>query len=123
MPTTRSVEERLADLRRRRDQLRVQEQTLVARAATRARKDDTRRKILLGAFLLAKLDRDHGLRDLLRRELPGFLHAAKASPAARERDVTLLADLLRDPADHDGDATAVAGPPGAAVPSGDDRRA
>jgi hypothetical protein len=81
----RSIEERLA-------QLEVQKKTLQARLAKQDRARDTRRKVLLGALILQRLE--HGddsefskrLGDWLRRELPGFL--------TREADQELFADLL-----------------------------
>ena len=73
-------------------QLDAQRKTLQARLGKQDRAKDTRRKILLGALLLHRLE-THGdgdfvqaLADWLRRELPGFL--------TREDDKALFADLL-----------------------------
>ena len=67
----KSIEQRLA-------QIEVQRKTLKARLGKQERAADTRRKILLGAFVMHRLD--HGrdefarsLPDVLRRELPAFL--------------------------------------------------
>lgn len=71
-------------------QLDAQKKTLQARLAKQERAQDTRRKVLLGAFLLHRLqnDRDFGpvLNNWVRRELPGFL--------VRPDDKTLFAELL-----------------------------
>jgi hypothetical protein len=71
-------------------QLEAQKKTLQARLAKQDRAQDTRRKVLLGAFLLHRLenDRDFGpvLKDWVRRELPGFL--------VRPDDKMLFAELL-----------------------------
>jgi hypothetical protein len=79
----RTIAERLA-------QLEAQKKTLQARLAKQERTQDTRRKVLLGAFLLHRLenDRDFGptLKDWVRRELPDFL--------VRPDDKTLFAELL-----------------------------
>jgi hypothetical protein len=79
----KTIAERLA-------QLEAQKKTLQARLAKQERSQDTRRKVLLGAFLLHRLenDRDFGptLKDWVRRELPGFL--------VRPDDKTLFAELL-----------------------------
>lgn len=79
----KSITERIA-------QLEAQKKTLQARLAKQERARDTRRKVLLGAFLLHRLenDRDFGLtlQGWLRRELPGFL--------TRPDDKALFADLL-----------------------------
>ena len=84
----RSIEMRLS-------QLDAQRKTLQARLGKQDRAKDTRRKILLGALLLHRLE-THGdgdfvqaLADWLRRELPGFL--------TREDDKALFADLLTVP--------------------------
>ena len=81
----RSIEMRLS-------QLDAQRKTLQARLGKQDRAKDTRRKILLGALMLHRLE-THGdsdfvqaLADWLRRELPGFL--------TREDDKALFADLL-----------------------------
>lgn len=79
----KSIAERIA-------QLEAQKKSLQARLAKQERTKDTRRKVLLGAFLLHRLesDRDFGptLQGWLRRELPGFL--------VRPDDKALFADLL-----------------------------
>ena len=80
----KSIEERLA-------QLDAQRKTLQARLNKDERARDTRRKVLLGAFVLHRIeDGREGtadyLRDLIKRELPGFL--------TREADKELFADLI-----------------------------
>ena len=86
----KTIEERLA-------QLEAQKKTLQARLNKQERARDTRRKVLLGALVLHRLE--HGkdelsraLPDWLRRELPGFL--------TRDMDKELFDDLLTP----DGDA-------------------
>ena len=81
----RSIEERLA-------QLDARKKTLQARLGKQERANDTRRKILLGALVLQRLETGNDpefsrrLRDWLGRELPGFL--------VRDADKLLLADLI-----------------------------
>lgn len=79
----KSIAERIA-------QLEAQKKTLQARLGKQERAKDTRRKVLLGAFLVHRLenDRDFGptLQGWLRRELPGFL--------VRPDDKALFAELL-----------------------------
>lgn len=85
----KSIEERLA-------QLDAQRKTLQARLSKQDRVRDTRRKILLGALVLHRLESDRDeefskrLGDWLRRELPGFL--------TRDADKELFDDLLANPA-------------------------
>ena len=68
----RSIEERIS-------QLEAQRKTLQARLGKQDRAKDTRRKILLGALVLYRLEKSgaeefsKGLGAWLRRELPGFL--------------------------------------------------
>jgi hypothetical protein len=87
----RSIEERLA-------QLEAQRKTLQARLGKQERARDTRRKILLGALVLHRLETSGDgefskrLGDWLRRELPGFL--------TRDDDKALFADLLKRPAEE-----------------------
>ena len=81
----KSIEQRLAELEARKT-------TLKARLTKQTRASDTRRKVLLGAFLLHRLEAGHDdvskdLRDWLRRELPGFL--------TRDADKPLFDDLLK----------------------------
>ncbi len=81
----KSIAERIA-------QLDAQKKALQARAGKQDRANDTRRKVLLGALVLYRLENaddaefSKRLGDWLRRELPGFL--------SRESDRTLFADLL-----------------------------
>ncbi|MCB5205396.1 mobilization protein [Neorhizobium sp. T786] len=80
----KSIEERLA-------QLDAQRAALKARLSKQERANDTRRKVLLGALVLRRLEngKDDFSRNLstwLRRELPGFL--------TRDGDKELFADLL-----------------------------
>jgi hypothetical protein len=81
----RSIEERLA-------QLDAQRKTLQARLGKQERAADTRRKVLLGALVLQRLETSKDaefvdrLRAWLKRELPGFL--------TREGDRTLFPELI-----------------------------
>jgi hypothetical protein len=78
-------------------QLEARAKTLKARLARQDRARDTRRKILIGALVLHRLEHNGDgefakrLGDWLRRELPGFL--------SREDDKALFADLLNGKAD------------------------
>lgn len=68
----KSIEQRLAELEARKS-------TLKARLTKQTRASDTRRKVLLGAFLLHRLENKPGdetvklVAQWLRRELPDFL--------------------------------------------------
>lgn len=82
----KSIEERLA-------QIDAQRKTLKARLGKQERAQDTRRKVLLGALVLHRLensgneDFSRRLGEWLRRELPGFL--------TRDGDKELFDDILK----------------------------
>ena len=81
----KTIEQRLAELD-------AQRSALKARLGKQERANDTRRKVLLGALVLHRLENANDpeftkrLGDWLRRELPGFL--------TRDNDKALFADLL-----------------------------
>ncbi len=83
----KTIEQRLAELD-------AQRATLKARLSKQDRANDTRRKVLLGALVLHRLESSNDpdftrrLSDWLRRELPGFL--------TRDGDRELFADLLKE---------------------------
>ena len=78
-------------------QLEARAKALKSRLNQQERARDTRRKILLGALVLHRLEQSGDaefskrLGDWLRRELPGFL--------TREEDKTLFNDLLQPAGD------------------------
>lgn len=80
-------------IRERLLQLEARKQVLVARLAKQERAHDTRRKILIGALVLHRLQQSgdtelsRRLGDWLRAELPGFL--------TREGDKALFEDILK----------------------------
>jgi len=81
----KSLEEQLS-------QLEAKKKSLQARLNKQDRAKETRRKILLGALVLDRVDSERDLEfsrrlaDWLRRELPGFL--------VRDMDRDLFTDLL-----------------------------
>jgi hypothetical protein len=85
----RSITERLA-------QLDAQRKNLQSKIGKQERVRDTRRKVLLGAFVLHRLEKGQDefskkeLSAWLKRELPGFI--------TREDDKALFADMLDAPA-------------------------
>ncbi|MGO7274671.1 mobilization protein [Rhizobium ruizarguesonis] len=82
----KSIGERLA-------QLEAQRKTLQIRLSKQERAIDTRRKVLIGALVLHRLENDRdvqfagGIAEWLRRELPKFL--------TRDGDRDLFDDLLK----------------------------
>lgn len=82
----KSIEQRIAELEERK-------KTLKARLGKQERAQDTRRKVLLGALVLHRLENSNDadftrrLGDWLRKELPGFL--------TRDGDKALFDDILQ----------------------------
>ena len=82
----KSLEQRIA-------QLEAQKKTLKARLSKQERAKETRRKILIGALVLDRIEADagdfsHDLKQWVASELPGFL--------TRQADHELFDDLLQN---------------------------
>lgn len=79
-------------IQQRLDHLKAQQKTLQARMGKQERARDTRRKVLLGAFVLHRLEKSDtsefskNLREWLGKELPKFL--------SRDDDAALFDDLI-----------------------------
>lgn len=67
--TTQSIEKKIADQLEKLKQLKAQKQAIEARERTKtkeqARRDDTRRKILLGSYLLKKMENESNKEKIL----------------------------------------------------------
>ncbi|MEP4430597.1 MAG: mobilization protein [Hyphomicrobiales bacterium] len=91
----KSIEQRLAELE-------TKKKTLKARLTKQERTRDTRRKVLLGALVLHRLENANDpeftrrLSDWLRRELPDFL--------TRVADKELFSDLIEISTENQKDA-------------------
>lgn len=107
----RSIPERIA-------QLEARKKALQARLSKQERATDTRRKVLLGALVLQRLETSgdpeltRRLRDWLKRELPGFL--------TRANDRALFPEFIEQKfgSGSMGSGNAQAGPDGAVVLAG-----
>lgn len=92
----RSIAERIA-------QLEARKKALQARLTKQERAVDTRRKVLLGALVLQRLETGHDpeftrrISDWLKRELPGFL--------IRENDRALFPEFIEPKPGSDGGAS------------------
>ncbi len=90
MPRSRkTLDDRLAELTRRQEQLEARRLSLLAVKKQSDRKQDTRRKIIVGAAVLAHADLNPNFADRLRQVL--------AEAVQRPIDRGVIADLL--PAD------------------------
>lgn len=82
----KTIEQRLAEIE-------AQRSALKARLSKQERSNDTRRKVLLGALILQRMESNKDeefasrLREWLKRELPGFL--------TRDADKALFESLLK----------------------------
>ena len=85
----RSDEERLEELNRKKAAIEARQKAIRNRVAKKERARDTRRKILVGAYVLHQVENDEekgpGLRKWLQKGLPGFL---------REIDRELFPDII-----------------------------
>lgn len=87
MPARRDHSERLAELETKRRQLDARISALSARDEAQRRKDDDRRKLLLGSIVLADLRGNVTLANYIRNRLPDIM---------RDGDQRLFVDLLKD---------------------------
>lgn len=85
MGTRRTPIERLANLEEKKRQLAAEIATLSARERVRGRKDDNRRRMLLGSIVLADLGLNAELALYIRTRLPSVMC---------DGDKRLFADLL-----------------------------
>ena len=90
MPRARkSLDDRIAELNERQQQLKARRQSLLASKKTADRKLDTRRKIIVGAAVLAHAELNPDFSAMLR----GVLSVA----VQRDIDRDVIADLLEIP--------------------------
>ena len=82
------MSKRLEQLLKKREELSAQIQKIRAREATQKRKEDTRRKILLGALVMEMMDKGELNRDKIWKRLDSFL--------TRELDRKLFVLPLKD---------------------------
>ena len=85
----RTAADRLAELEAKKRQLSEQIAALSARTRERQRKDDDRRKILLGSIVLADLPTNRELATYIRDRLPSVM---------RDGDERLFPDILGEEA-------------------------
>jgi len=86
----RSLADRIADKKKREEQLRAEVAQLEARRKTEERKRDTRRKIVVGGAVLAHAEHDPAFRNHLQEAL--------RKGVTRDIDKVVVADLLGEQA-------------------------
>lgn len=67
------TEARLKKLEEQKRDIEAKMQQIRARQQASERKIDTRKKVLLGAYLMSKMEDDEAMRDEVLRDLDGFL--------------------------------------------------
>lgn len=90
------IEKQKADQLKKLDQLKNQEKTLRAEQRKNkrelTRQQDTRLKILIGAFYLRQFEQNPNLLESIKNELFNF--ASEANGAAKEQNLAVLKELL-----------------------------
>ncbi len=82
----KNVDERIARIKQQREALAQRLNTLEQKAASEARKRDTRRKIIVGGAIIAQMEKDAAFAAAVRRIL--------AQSVGRQNDREAIADLL-----------------------------
>ena len=94
-----TLEQKIAKQEERLRQLKAQKQAIAAREkkknSDRQRKDDTRRKILLGAWVLNKLKNDESFKDQLT-DFEKFLSTESKTEENRQKDKDLFNGVIWD---------------------------
>ena len=91
------LNEKIAKQEERLKQLKVQKQATIAREKAKQkeqdRKDDTRRKILLGSWILNKIKHDESFKHHLS-DFEQFLNTENKTESNRQKDKDLFKDIL-----------------------------
>ena len=94
-----TLEQKIAKQEERLRQLKAQKQAIAARekkkVSDQQRKDDTRRKILLGAWALNKLKNDESFKQKLA-DFEQFLNTENKTEENRQKDKDLFNGLIWD---------------------------
>src|SRR5262249_40768234 len=85
-------------------QLDAQRKNLQSKLGKQERAKDTRRKVLLGAFVLHRLEK--GQDEFSKKELPAWLKREFPGFLTREDDKALFADLIGSPSRAKSDGAA-----------------
>ncbi|MEG1234730.1 MAG: hypothetical protein RSE18_12940 [Acinetobacter sp.] len=83
----------LRDAKKKQAELKKEQDKLLKVAKSQERKDDTRRKILLGAWVLNKIKNDESFKHQLS-DFEQFLNTESKTEANRQKDKDLFKDIL-----------------------------
>ena len=97
MANTESLDKRIETQLEKLKQLKAQKQAVEARGRAKQkeqeRKDDTRRKILLGSWILNKIKHDESFKHHLS-DFQQFLNTENKTESNRQKDKDLFKDIL-----------------------------
>ena len=86
-------EQILEQAKQKQNELKLKKQKLLKEAKTQERKDETRRKVLLGAWVLNKLKNDESFKHHLS-DFEQFLNTENKTESNRQKDKDLFKDIL-----------------------------
>lgn len=89
----KEAEQILLDAKKQQSKLKQEQDKLLNIAKSQERKDDTRRKILLGAWVLNKIKNDESFKHQLS-DFEQFLNTESKTEANRQKDKDLFKDIL-----------------------------
>ncbi len=89
----KEAEQVLRDAKEKQNALKVEQDKLLKVAKSQERKDDTRRKILLGAWVLNKIKNDESFKHQLS-DFEQFLKTESKTEANKQKDKDLFKDIL-----------------------------
>lgn len=89
----KEAEQVLRDAKKKQNELKDEQYKLLNEAKKQERKDDTRRKILLGAWLLNKIKNDESFKQQLS-DFEQFLNTENKNESSRQKDKDLFKDIL-----------------------------
>ncbi|MBP6437118.1 MAG: hypothetical protein KA288_06925 [Paludibacteraceae bacterium] len=86
-------EQILEQAKQKQNELKLKQQKLLSEAKAQERKDETRRKILLGAWVLNKLQNDESFKHQLA-DFEQFLSTESKTEENRKKDKDLFTEVL-----------------------------
>jgi len=89
----KEAEQVLRDAKEKQNELKGEQDKLLKIAKSQERKDDTRRKILLGAWVLNKIKNDESFKEQLS-DFEQFLNTENKNESSRQKDKDLFKDIL-----------------------------
>jgi hypothetical protein len=89
----KEAEQVLRDAKEKQNALKVEQDKLLKVAKSQERKDDTRRKILLGSWVLNKIKHDESFKQQLS-DFEQFLNTESKTEANKQKDKDLFKDIL-----------------------------